>query len=211
MDGTRLRTSLVLARRPAGVAADRARLAARLVGRWLAGASAAVIAARTRPALLVLACLALVGRHGTAPVHRAYRSVSEIRSRARVVLATCVATTVRQDLAGQRCWNAELPSRSHRDERVFRRVVRFAPVRRDLLAWERLPPRLEAARFGFLPRPLPDFLPPLSSLFTVAYAICFARFDDVPLFLALFSMCDARRFCLLVYFALLPVGMRASW
>jgi hypothetical protein len=64
-----------------------------------------------------------------------------------------------------------------------------------------------AAWLTFLPRPLPLFLPPPVSLFTVAQPICAARFTDAPRALALSSMCFAIRFCFVVYFALLPVGI----
>ena len=44
------------------------------------------------------------------------------------------------------------------------------------------PPFLLEAWLSFLPRPLPDFLPPPVSLFTVAQARRLASFDPVPRF-----------------------------
>jgi hypothetical protein len=60
------------------------------------------------------------------------------------------------------------------------------------------PPFLEEVRVLFLPRPDPLFLPPLSSLFTVAQARRSASLRDTPRSSYPSSMCSARRFCLLV-------------
>lgn len=73
-----------------------------------------------------------------------------------------------------------------------------------------LPPFFEAERFAFLPRPLPDFLPPPSSAFTVAYAMRAAVFELPPRFFTPSSMCFARRRCLDVYERLLPWAIRSS-
>jgi hypothetical protein len=60
------------------------------------------------------------------------------------------------------------------------------------------PPFRDALRLLFLPRPDPLFLPPLSSLFTVAQARRSASRRDTPRDSYPSSMCSARRFCLSV-------------
>jgi hypothetical protein len=85
------------------------------------------------------------------------------------------------------------------------RLVRRARARPPFL-----PPLLEADRLGFRPRPLPERLPPPSSLLTVAHARRAASPELTPRPSYESSMCSARRFCLLVYLALLPRGMVSS-
>jgi hypothetical protein len=58
-------------------------------------------------------------------------------------------------------------------ERFFFRPPFFPPFR---------PPFLADFLLFFLPRPLPDFFPPLSLLFTVAQALFLAVFLLVPRF-----------------------------
>lgn len=75
---------------------------------------------------------------------------------------------------------------------VFRRArVRaafFAEAERALFERDaaalppRTPPLRLELRFSDLPRPLPDFLPPPDSLFTVAHARRSASFEDTPRF-----------------------------
>ena len=60
------------------------------------------------------------------------------------------------------------------------------------------PPFLEDVRVLFLPRPDPLFLPPLSSLFTVAQARRSDSLRDTPRSSYPSSMCSALRFCLSV-------------
>src|SRR6516162_9528551 len=68
-----------------------------------------------------------------------------------------------------------------------------------------LPPLRELDLLRFFPRPPPPFLrPPLSDLFTVAHARRSASLLLTPRFLWPFSMSWAFRFCLEVYFSLLP-------
>jgi hypothetical protein len=69
------------------------------------------------------------------------------------------------------------------------------------------PPLRLADRFSLWPRPLPDFLPPPDSLFTVAHARALAVFADTPRFSYPSAMCSARRFCLPVYALLLPLAI----
>src|SRR5687767_14563201 len=68
------------------------------------------------------------------------------------------------------------------------------------------PLRLDS-RLSVFPRPLPDFLPPPLSLFTVAHARRSASFSDTPRFSYPSSMCSAWRFCLSVYAPLSPLGI----
>src|SRR5690349_17413035 len=100
------------------------------------------------------------------------------------------------------------------DRRARVRAAFFAAAERldlDRLADALRPPFREAERFSFLPRPEPLFLPPPLSLFTVAQARRAASFEPVPRFSYPSSMCSALRFCLLVYFDLLPRAMMGSF
>src|SRR6516162_7938230 len=72
-----------------------------------------------------------------------------------------------------------------------------------------LPPLRELDLLRFFPRPPPPlFRPPLSDLFTVAHARRSASLLLTPRFSQPFSMSWAFRFCLEVYFFLLPRGIR---
>jgi hypothetical protein len=63
---------------------------------------------------------------------------------------------------------------------------------------------------SFVPRPEPDFLPPPSSLLTVAQARRSASSFFTPRFSYPFSISSALRFCLSVYADLSPRGMSLS-
>src|SRR5262249_24264872 len=73
-----------------------------------------------------------------------------------------------------------------------------------------LPPFLLDTCDSGLLRPLPDFLPPPDSLFTVAQARRFASFAGVPRSSYPSAMCSALRFCLSVYFDLSPLAISCS-
>jgi len=81
----------------------------------------------------------------------------------------------------------------------FRAAAERDALDRDADAFPPLrPPLREELLVLFFPRPDPLFLPPPSSLFTVAQARRAASPPDTPRFSYPSSMCSALRFCLLV-------------
>src|SRR5688500_11518155 len=72
---------------------------------------------------------------------------------------------------------------SRPEANFYRGVLRYAALRALRALPPLRPPLREAERFTFLPRPEPDFFPPLVSLFTVAQALRAASFADEPRFL----------------------------
>jgi hypothetical protein len=77
-----------------------------------------------------------------------------------------------------------VPDQVERDAAAHAQARRAAERFVDVRVFEAVrPPFAADAVERVCPRPLPDFLPPLSCLFTVAYARFFASPEDVPLLL----------------------------